>query len=396
VFPNQYHECHHIDDWGPSLKAEINQTFHSEPITVSINNSLQKLPFNGGWVGVVSYEAASFYKDFEGVEFANGVFPKMIWAYYPSAVILHHKSSTAYWVSADGVSFEDGVEKAQKMRRRLGPFRCQRPRVLITKADYQKGVETIQGHIRDGDIYQGNFTYPLSAKCSGDLMELYGQLCHNSPAPFSVFFDTGKIQVCGASPEEFVRVDGDHVRTRPIKGTIARHSGKDDETQKKKLKQSSKNNAELLMITDLERNDLGRICRRGTVRVSQLNAVETYSHLHHLVSTIEGELDSPFCIDTLLSTLFPGGSITGAPKIRATEILARLETNPRNVYTGVMGYISAQQVHFNISIRTLYTIDGELFYHVGGGIVADSEWKDEWEETMLKGKGIAETLDKWL
>jgi len=432
IHPSKYHSIHEKHLWTPSLKESINSCFHSPkqyvPLSTSKNAKPQDvvLPFIGGWVGVVSYEAASFFEDFCHIDFTQSDVPKMIWAYYPAALLLHHSSETAFWVTqasfrCENAEFtlENALAWAERNKRQYGSFSCQVAQPDINKERYRAAISTVQEHIRNGDIYQANFTYPVSARYTGDLGDVYDGLRQNSPAPFSVFFDgqfsqdSQHIQICGASPEEFVCVEGRHIRTRPIKGTIARvknnntsdfrtnstakyHDTSADEAQKEKLRSSEKNNAELLMITDLERNDLGRMCKRGSVTVSQLNSVETYSHLHHLVSAVEGELENEFDVESIFSTLFPGGSITGAPKIRATEILAKLEDRPRNIYTGVMGYVSAQRCHFNIAIRSLYAQNGTLAYHVGGGIVADSEWEDEWEESILKGKAIAESLKKWL
>ena len=202
-------------------------------------------------------------------------------------------------------------------------------------------------------------------------------------------------EILSASPETFLHIENDNIETRPIKGTRPRSDTPlKDQQAAINLKASAKENAELTMITDLLRNDLGKICQYGTIKVTQQNQLETLQHLHHLISTIQGTLKPEISHTQALASCSPGGSITGAPKIRATQIIDELETVPRGLYTGTLGYITPDKTsQFNILIRTLIREQNQLHYHVGAGIVADSDPTTEYQETLHKAKGIRLAID---
>jgi para-aminobenzoate synthetase component 1 len=237
-------------------------------------------------------------------------------------------------------------------------------------------------------------TRRYQAPYRGDLRELYIRLRQKNPAPFSAFLETGDLTILSSSPERFFEVRGDIIRTRPIKGTAPRgKTYEEDERNKNNLLESEKDKAELLMIVDLERNDLGRIAEIGSVKVSELFALETYETVFHLVATVEAKLNRGNNLETLLRAMFPGGSITGAPKIRAMEIIEELEPTRRNIYTGSIGYLDFNgNIDLNIAIRTLIAKDDFISYQVGGGIVWDSEEELEYQETLHKGKALMEVL----
>ncbi len=260
---------------------------------------------------------------------------------------------------------------------------------------YGRHVRRVLDYIAAGDVFQVNLSHRFSAYGRPEPLDLYLRLKAASPAPFAAFLRWEDLAIVSASPESFYQTRGDLVVTRPIKGTRPRHSDPiEDERLAKELAASPKDGAELTMIVDLERNDLGRACRYGSVRVCDPFAVESFAQVHHLVATIEGRLWRGTTPLDLTSALFPGGSITGAPKIRAMQIIDELEPNRRSLYTGAIGYLSrGGSSGFNIAIRTILVEGHRARFQVGGGIVADSDPGAEYEETLAKGKAMLEVLN---
>ena len=266
-----------------------------------------------------------------------------------------------------------------------------------TRDHYISGVHSIQEYIRAGDIYQVNLTQKFSAKLiTGSLFSLYNILREVSPAPMSAYLNLQDREVLSSSPETFLKMDGRRIETRPIKGTRPRFKDNQrDEASARELLESAKERSELIMITDLERNDLGQICEYGSVKVDEMLKLEKLEHVYHLVSKVSGELRGDVDHWLALEKCFPGGSITGAPKRRAMEIIDELEVEKRGLYTGAVGYVGFNQVsQFNIVIRTLVHEGDDLHYHVGAGIVADSDAVAEYEETLHKAEGIRRALSK--
>lgn len=260
----------------------------------------------------------------------------------------------------------------------------------IARHEFLAAVRKIQAYIADGDIYQACFTYDWLGTFHGDPWQLYLSLRSLSPAPYAAFANFPNLTFLSASPELFLQFKQTQVCTRPIKGTRKRGIKSDIELQKELLA-SEKERAELTMITDLERNDLGRVCEFGSIHVPELFRVEHYAHVLHLVSTVCGKLRGGCSHPQALAACFPGGSITGAPKIRAMQILAELEQRPRGVYTGAIGYFGFNgNSQFNIAIRTLLLEGPIARYGTGAGIVADSIPELEWEETLAKAQAIRE------
>jgi para-aminobenzoate synthetase component 1 len=250
-------------------------------------------------------------------------------------------------------------------------------------------------YIAAGDIFQVNLAQRFETRGVFDPLELYTALKLQSPAPFSAYLNDQGKAVISSSPESFFQTRGGRIITRPIKGTRPRGATpEEDRRQLEALRSSPKERSELAMIVDLERNDLGRVCRWGSVKVSGAWEIESYAQVHHQVATVEGELDPEVDISRLVRAVFPGGSITGAPKIRAMEIIDELEPNRRGVYTGSIGYLSrGGSSAFNIAIRTIVSHEGIVRFHVGGGIVADSDPRAEFEETLHKARGMREVLE---
>ena len=266
-------------------------------------------------------------------------------------------------------------------------------RAQTTKAEFMAAVSRAQDYIAAGDIYQVNLAHQWLADWpeKADALALYHRLRTVSPAPYAAYLELAGTRVLSSSPECFLKMEGRRITTRPIKGTRPRfpNDEKRDENSAHELANSPKERAELLMITDLERNDLGMVCEYGSVRVPELAAVEKYAQVFHLVSTVTGELRGGIDHAMAFQAAFPGGSITGAPKKRAREIIDELEPCARGLYTGAIGYFGFnQRSEFNIAIRTAVQRGDEISFHVGSGIVADSLPSLEWEETLHKAGGL--------
>ncbi|QJE99275.1 aminodeoxychorismate synthase component I [Luteolibacter luteus] len=325
----------------------------------------------GGLCGWVGYEG----------DFVFGDFPEML--------VYDHR----------GGRWHQSGELAREMTRpagtsaEIGEFRP-----LMPRETFLSGVRRIHEWIAAGDIYQVNLTQAFEAKVNGgDLFPLYETLRECSPAPLAAYLSLGGTEILSSSPETFLRMSGRGIETRPIKGTRPRFANPDEDRRSAyELQTSPKEIAELVMITDLLRNDLGQVCEFGSVQVAEMLQLETLGQVHHLVSTVTGTLCEDIDHADALAACFPGGSITGAPKKRAMEIIRELETEPRGVYCGAIGYLGYHgESQFNIAIRTLVREGERLSYHVGAGIVADSDPEKEYEETLHKAAGIRMAVERW-
>jgi aminodeoxychorismate synthase component I len=270
----------------------------------------------------------------------------------------------------------------------------------FTREEYKKAVKKILAYIREGDIYQANlaqhwqFSFPEKIKP----FELFQALMEHNPAPFSSFLHLKDNQaILSCSPERFFQVRGQEIQTEPIKGTVARDPNpKIDRKNRNWLWQNEKNRAELTMIIDLERNDLGKICEAGSVKVPQTFRMDSFSSVHHLVSQITGTLRPEITPGQIFQAMFPGGSITGAPKLRAMEIIAEIEKVPRGVYTGTLGYLTPHgTMDWNIAIRTLTLHQNKASLYAGAGIVAESDPEKEYQETLAKVRPIFEVIENF-
>ncbi len=264
----------------------------------------------------------------------------------------------------------------------------------LTRAEFMTRVERAQHYIRHGHIYQVNLSHRLSVASDLDGWRLFQSLADVSPAPFAAFLDCGDFQIASSSPELFLRLSGRSILTRPIKGTRPRSADPTRDAQLTyELQTSTKEMSELVMITDLLRSDLGRVCEFGSVQVPELVRLERYAHVQHLVSTVEGRLRGGVTHFAAFASCFPGGSVTGAPKIRAMEIIDELEPITRGPYTGALGYLGFnRESQLSIVIRTAITKGGTAHFHAGAGIVADSNAAAEHDETMAKARGFLAAL----
>ena len=309
-----------------------------------------------------------------------------VFGVYPTCHVFQHGTGT--WLDGGGHRLPDhGPARSARV--------CETPVQLspqMDRATFCALVRRAQAYIGAGDIYQVNLSYPWTGAWPAELppMGFYRRLRDVSPAPFAAYLDLAGVQVFSASPECFLKMSGNHIVTRPIKGTRPRGPDREaDRALANELVHSPKERAELVMITDLERNDLGRVCEYGSVQVTQLLELERHAQVHHLVSTVEGTLRSG--VDQLDAFLacFPGGSISGAPKKRAREIIHELEPHDRELYTGAIGCFGFNgESQFSIAIRTAWLRRGTLSFHTGAGIVADSLPEHEWEETRHKAAGL--------
>lgn len=266
----------------------------------------------------------------------------------------------------------------------------------FTKEEYLLAVKKAKKYIKEGDIYQVNLSQQFMAKSNLSGFKIYEHLRRLSPSYFSAYFDTGDFQILSSSPERFLRLKGDLVITRPMKGTRPRSKNRlKDQNFKKDLLRSTKDKAELIMIVDLERNDLGKVCSYNSISVSVLRELEEYSTVFQTTATVCGKLHKDKDRIDLIRACFPGGSITGCPKIRAMEIIEELEPNRRLIYTGNLGYLSfSGNMDFNILIRTILKKEDKLYFGVGGGIVADSEPEEEYKETLVKAKAMIKAINE--
>jgi para-aminobenzoate synthetase component I len=264
----------------------------------------------------------------------------------------------------------------------------------FSRADFLACIQRAQAYIHAGDIYQVNLSQRLAAPCDESGWEMFQALSSVSPAPFSAFLDCGDFQIASSSPELFLRLSGLNIQTRPIKGTRPRSADPTRDAQLAyELQTSAKEMSELVMITDLLRNDLGRVCEFGSVRVPELARLERYPHVQHLVSIVEGRLRPEAAHFPAFAACFPGGSITGAPKFRAMEIIDELEPIARGPYTGALGYLGFnRESQLSIIIRAAICTKGTAYFQIGAGIVADSEPVAEYDETLAKAGGFFEAL----
>jgi anthranilate synthase component 1 len=264
----------------------------------------------------------------------------------------------------------------------------------LSQEAFEAGVRQIQSHIAAGDIYQAVLSQRFEAEVTADPFTVYRALRHVNPSPYMYFIRAGKLAIVGSSPEMLVRVEGRRAETHPIAGTRPRGNNEDEDIRlAEELKRNEKERAEHVMLVDLGRNDLGRVCAFGSVRVPQYMALERYSHVMHLVSTVEGTLAEEHDHLDALVACFPAGTVSGAPKIRAMEILAGLEPTRRDIYAGAVGYIDfAGNLDFCIAIRTITIRDGRAFIQAGAGIVADSNPSAEYQETRDKARALLQAL----
>ena len=352
-------------------RGSIHSRVAQATLRAAIEDAPHPAPQGGGLIGWVDYEG------------------QFVFGEYPEALCFHHDTGT--WSEIGRLSECLAVPVDDSAT--IGPFteNC-------GHAEFLENVRRIIEWIAAGDIYQVNLSQSFEATVTGgSLFGLYRELRLASPAPMAAWLSLEGREVLSSSPETFLTINGGQIETRPIKGTRPRFADPaEDHRSAQELQSSAKEAAELVMITDLLRNDLGKVCRFGTVAVAEMLRLETLAQVHHLVSTVTGTLLPEIDAVAALASCFPGGSITGAPKIRAMEIIRELENRPRGIYCGAIGRLGFDgSATFNIAIRTMVRNGEQLIYQTGAGIVADSDPQLEYEETLHKATGIRLAIERW-
>ena len=378
----------------------------------SIKKQIQLLPIEMGLFGYLSYDLKDKIENLPRTSIDDLYLPTVCF-YAPSIIVIYDKSdNTTRLMIPEFSEINKNSNEKYSLNKTLHFFnnKISKPfpkkyfyggnhgfKSHFSKSEYIKVIEKIKKYIKDGDIYQVNMSQRFETDFTGDAFSFFQALFEQNPAPFFSFINGGNYQIVSTSPERFVKRQLKYIETRPIKGTRPR--GKNEEEDKKlqkELEQSSKDDAELSMIVDLMRNDFGKVCAAKSIKVSQHKRIEAYSNVYHLVSIVEGKLDNGKDSIDILKATFPGGSITGCPKIRSMEIIDELEPVRRHIYTGSIGYISFHDtMDFSIAIRTATIINKKkkMFFSVGGGIVYDSNPNDEYNETLHKGKTLMKVIE---
>ena len=393
---------------GPAALEELRRLLERYKLKIPKTD----FPFFGGAVGYFSYDWGLSLEGIESRKKADLALPEVYLGFYDVVIAIDHWKNKLL-VFSSGFPERSGLAAKKRSGQRLkqvagllsdksknkrkisvGTEQCSVPTANFTKEEYLKAVNKAKDYIRKGDIYQVNLSQRFSAQSLVNPDELYASLRRESPGGFSAYLDCGDFQILSSSPERFLCFDGKKVYTRPMKGTRPRGQDRQsDKRNKEDLLQSSKDKAELLMIADLMRNDLGRVCEYGSVKVKSLRNLETYSTVYQTTATVEGVLHKDRDRIDLLKACFPGGSITGCPKIRSMQIIEELEPSRRGIYTGALGYLGFNgDMDLNILIRTILKKGDKIYFQAGGGIVADSQAESEYQETLVKAKGMFKAI----
>ncbi|MFH1147337.1 MAG: anthranilate synthase component I family protein [Pseudomonadota bacterium] len=409
-----------VQAWGRKIRIEGGANsieVYGDPFDVvqeildrlAIPGSPSDLPFGAGAVGYFGYDLRYHIEKLPDL-LGNDLPLPDLYLIFPRIAVIYDRRNDEYRLATaeydppgNGSCSRPGVMEAFKMRLRSetaippsgvgSKISSAGPSSSFTRESYMSAVERARDYIRKGDIYQVNLSQRFSFPFNGSPYPLFQALFKANPAAFYAYLNCGDFCVISTSPERFIYRRGDYIETRPIKGTRPRGTDKaEDDAMKRELMGSRKEDAELSMIVDLLRNDLGKICLPGTVCVKKHKRIETYQNVFHLVSIIAGRVNSGYTQMDVLKALFPGGSITGCPKIRAMEIIEELETVKRGIYTGAIGYVGPDVMNLSIAIRMAAYKDGRIYLSVGGGIVYSSDPEAEYQETLDKGQTFFDLL----
>ena len=356
-------------------------------------------PFRGGWALMLGYELAAQVEPVLRLPSAPGDLPVAIALRCPAAVLRDHATGECVMVAETSqADLLDAIAADVRKATSLRPLPAWQPPAAIEEDEpqrYTHGVQRVLEYLAAGDVFQVNLSRRWRARFdrSLDPAALFQRLRENNPAPFAGVFAQPDWAVVSSSPERLASVRGDLVETRPIAGTRARFAGDDDAERVRELVGHPKERAEHVMLIDLERNDLGRVCTPGSVEVDELMTVETYAHVHHIVSNVRGRLRADVTPGEVIRAVFPGGTITGCPKVRCMQIIAELEGEGRGAYTGAMGWLNRDgDMDLNILIRSAEVAGDLVGFRTGAGIVADSDPQRELEETRAKARGMLRAL----
>jgi para-aminobenzoate synthetase component I len=353
------------------------------------------LPFTGGWLGWLGYELAWEIEELPKLQADPLPFPIAYW-YAPQAfAVLDHQEQVLYLSAPTTAELDDLVARLDRVNSSAANVELATSSVdpiapglhfFTSESEYKQAILRAKAYIQAGDIFQTNISLRFSTQTQLNSWEIYQRLQAINPSPFASYWQTPWGAMISCSPERLVQLQQQQATTRPIAGTRKRGQNPAQDIQlAAELLSNEKEIAEHIMLVDLERNDLGRVCRWGSVQVDELLSIERYSHVMHLVSNVIGELDPKFDSIDLIRAMFPGGTITGCPKVRCMEIIAELEPFPRNLFYGSCGYLDRRgHLDLNILIRTLLYHQGTVWGQVGAGIVADSQPQQEWRESLQK------------
>jgi para-aminobenzoate synthetase component 1 len=386
------------------------RTFQANPLDV-LDEALEALalpgpapvlPLSAGAMGFLTYDLKNQLERLPTTAVDDLNLPDMVWS-FPRQIVVHDRWEKRFWQVEVAYEPPAGCSQEKKSASALfqsesisslGGYQVGELKSTFGRQEYLQAVRRAREYIRQGDIYQVNLSQRFSFPFTGEFYRLFLQLFQRNPAPFYAYLNCGNFQILSTSMERFLLRRGDYLETRPIKGTRPRGRTPDeDEVMAQELRTSPKEAAELSMIVDLLRNDLGRVCLGGSVKVREHKRLEAYENVFHLVSIVTGQLRSDCRQGEILRATFPGGSITGCPKIRAMEIIDELEPVVRHVYCGSIGYLGLHRnLDLNIAIRTAIGSQGQVHFAVGGGIVYDSEEVAEYEETLHKGMTLFKVI----
>lgn len=361
-----------------------------------------ELPYVAGGMGYFSYDLGRTIEEIPIIAKEEVKIPDCYFYFYDNAVIVDNLKKKTYITAVSILKAgEDSIKEIKHKILRGNKVQygeIDKSNTEFTsnfgKDEYIETVEKFRQFIRSGDIYIANLTQRFSCETKKDPYNVYRDLRHINPAPFAALMNVEDFSIVCSSPERFLEIRNNIVQTRPIKGTRPRGKNKEqDLINRQQLIDSEKDKSELLMIVDLERNDLSKVCKPYSVKVTELFKLEEYSTVFHLVSTVVGELKDEYTAVDCVKACFPGGSITGAPKVRSMEVIEELEPTRRNIYTGCIGYLGFDgNVDLNIVIRTILMKDGKAYLGVGGGITWESIKEDEYEETLDKARALMRVL----
>jgi para-aminobenzoate synthetase component I len=386
--------------WTPGMGDIFPQLRRLLAVAIPIVPSeLIDLPFTGGWLGWLGYEAAWEIEKLPSLAPDSLPFPVSYWYEPANFAVLDHQQQKLHMAVTCPLDIDLLLEKLSKAETRKSVVSTKEQHsspvsFLTDGVSYQAAVRQAQGHIEAGDIYQANLSVRFQVATDRSGWDIYRQLQRINPSPFASYWQTPWGEMASCSPERLVSYRNGWAETRPIAGTRPRGLTPESDRQlATELLENRKEIAEHIMLVDLERNDLGKVCTWGSVEVDELLSIERYSHVMHLVSNVRGILGEGYDPIDLLMATFPGGTITGCPKVRCMEIIAELEPHPRSLFYGSCGYLDWRgHLDLNILIRTLLCADGMVWGQVGAGIVADSDPEREWWESLQKAQAQIQAL----
>jgi para-aminobenzoate synthetase component I len=396
---------------GDETKTQMGNPLHllKEWLSKYDMKTLPDFPdFQGGAIGYISYDYARYIERLPSLTEDDLQIPDIYFMIHDEWFLFDHKTDELWLM----FMYEDGeysytVEKANRWEKlwkeetpisaivKVNPVPSVKLEVSMEEKEFIKAVEKVQNYISQGDVFQVNLSVRQTKLLSLAAIEVYEQLRILNPSPYMSYFHTPEFQFVSGSPELLVKKQGNEVSTRPIAGTRSRGKDENDDLRlAKELIENEKERAEHVMLVDLERNDLGRVCQFGTVEVNEFMVIEKYSHVMHIVSNVRGQMALDKNSVDLIDAVFPGGTITGAPKIRTMEIIEELETVRRGAYTGSLGWIGFNDdLELNIMIRTMLVMDGKAHVQAGAGVVIDSNPKNEYEESLKKAIALWKAKD---